>query len=78
VAVNLTKSNGSYNIESDNFESILFITNQIVDRLKDKYKDINYWINDKFKVKDYFFKVKEHYELIQRKKKLMENLEKYT
>ena len=78
VAVNLTKSNGSYNIESDNFESILFITNQIVNRLKDKYNDINYWINDKFKVKDYFFKVKEHYELIQRKKKLMENLEKYT
>ena len=78
VAVNLTKSNGSYNIESDNFESILFITNQIVNRLKDRYNDINYWINDKFKVKDYFFKVKEHYELIQRKKKLMENLEKYT
>ena len=78
VAVNLTKSNGAYNIESDNFESILFIANQIVNRLKDKYKDINYWINDKFKVKDYFFKVKEHYELIQRKKKLMENLEKYT
>ena len=78
VAVNLTKFNGVYNIESDNFECILFITNQIVCRLKDKYKDINYWINDKFKVKDYFFKVKEHYELIQRKKKLLENLEKYT
>ena len=78
VTVNLTKFNGVYNIESDNFECILFITNQIVCRLKDKYKDINYWINDKFKVKDYFFKVKEHYELIQRKKKLLENLEKYT
>ena len=78
VAVNLTKFNGVYNIESDNFECILFITNQIVCRLKDKYKDINYGINDKFKVKDYFFKVKEHYELIQRKKKLLENLEKYT
>ena len=78
VAVNLTKFNGVYNIESDNFECILFITNQIVCRLKDKYKDINYWINDKFKVKDYFFKVKEHYELIQKKKKLLENLEKYT
>ena len=49
-----------------------------MNRLKEKYKDINYWINDKFKVKDYFYKVKEHYELIQRKKKLMENLEKYT
>ena len=78
VSVNLTKTNGAYNIESDNFECILFITEQIVNRLKEKYKDINYWINDKFKVKDYFFKVKEHYELIQRKKKLMENLEKYT
>ena len=78
VAVNLTKFNGVYNIESDNFECILFITNQIVCRLKDKYKDINYGINDKFKVKDYFFKVKEHYELIQKKKKLLENLEKYT
>ena len=78
VSVNLTKTNGAYNIESDNFECILFITEQIVNRLKEKYKDINYWINDKFKVKDYFYKVKEHYELIQRKKKLMENLEKYT
>ena len=78
VSVNLTKTNGVYNIESDNFECILFITEQIVNRLKEKYKDINYWINDKFKVKDYFYKVKEHYELIQRKKKLMENLEKYT
>ena len=78
VLVNLTKTNGAYNIESDNFECILFITEQIVNRLKEKYKDINYWINDKFKVKDYFYKVKEHYELIQRKKKLMENLEKYT
>ena len=78
VSVNLTKTNGAYNIESDNFECILFITEQIVNRLKEKYKDINYWINDKYKVKDYFYKVKEHYELIQRKKKLMENLEKYT
>ena len=78
VSVNLTKTNGAYNIESDNFECLLFITNQIVNRLKEKYKDISYWINDKFKVKDYFYKVKEHYELIQRKKKLMENLEKYT
>ena len=78
VAVNLGKTNGTYNIESDNFESILFITNQIVIRLKEKYKDINYWINDKFKVKDYFFKVKDHFELIQRKKDLLQNLEKYT
>ena len=70
VSVNLTKTNGAYNIESDNFECILFITEQIVNRLKEKYKDINYWINDKFKVKDYFYKVKEHYELIQRKKKI--------
>ena len=78
VSISLTKTNGAYNIESDNFECILFITEQIVNRLKEKYKDINYWINDKFKVKDYFYKVKEHYELIQRKKKLMENIEKYT
>ena len=78
VAVNLGKAKGTYTIESDNFESILFILNQIVYRLKEKYKDINYWINDKFKVKDYFFRVKEHYELIQKKKDLLKNLEKYT
>lgn len=78
VAVNLGKAKGTYSIESDNFESILFILNQIVYRLKEKYKDINYWINDKFKVKDYFFRVKEHYELIQKKKDLLKNLEKYT
>ena len=78
AAVNLGKAKGTYSIESDNFESILFILNQIVYRLKEKYKDINYWINDKFKVKDYFFRVKEHYELIQKKKDLLKNLEKYT
>ena len=78
VAVNLGKANGAYNIESDNFESILFIANQIVNRLKEKYKDINCWINDKFKIKDYFMRVRDHYDIIQRKKGLLQNLEKYT
>ena len=78
VAVNLGKANGAYNIESDNFESILFIANQIVNRLKEKYKDINCWINDKFKIKDYFMRVRDHYDIIQRKKELLQNLEKYT
>ena len=78
VAINLGKANGSYNIESDNFESILFIANQIVNRLKEKYKDINCWINDKFKIKDYFMRVRDHYDIIQRKKELLQNLEKYT
>ena len=78
VAVNLDKNRGCYIIESDNFESILFITNQIVIRLKNKFKDINYWINDKFKVKEYFFRIREHYDLIQKKKNLLKNLEKYT
>ena len=78
VAVNLGKVNGAYNIESDNFESILFIANQIVNRLKEKYKDINCWINDKFKIKDYFMRVRDHYDIIQRKKELLQNLEKYT
>ena len=78
VVINLSKNKGSYNIESDNFESILFITNQLVNRLKEKYKDINYWINDKFKVKDYFLRVKDHYDIIQRKKYILQNLEKYT
>ena len=78
VAVNLGKANGAYNIESDNFESILFIANQIVNRLKEKYKDINCWINDKFKIKDYFMRVRDHYDIIQRKKELLQNLEKDT
>jgi hypothetical protein len=78
VVVNLSKTKGAYNIESDNFESILFIINQVVKRLKEKFKDINYWINDKFKVKDYFLRVKDHYDIIQRKKDLLQNLEKYT
>ena len=79
VAVNLDKTNGNYIIESDNFESILFIANQIVNRIKNKYNDnVECIINDKFKVKDYFFKVREHYELIRKKKDLVKNLEKYT
>ena len=78
VAVNLDKKKGNYVIESDNFESILFITNQIIIRLKNKFKDINYWINDKFKVKEYFFRIRDHYELIQKKKNYLKNLEKFT
>ena len=78
VAINTGKTKGAYKIESDNFESMLFITNQLVNRLKEKFKDINYWINDKFKVKDYFLRVKDHYDIIQRKKYLLKNLEKYT
>ena len=79
VAVNLDRSNGNYIIESDYFECIFFITNQIVGRIKEKYNnDIECFINDKFKVKDYFYKVQDHYELIYKKRDLLKNLEKYT
>ena len=79
VAVNLDKSNGNYIIEYDNFECILFMGNQIVNRIKAKYNNnVECFINDKFKVKDYFFKIREHYDLIQKKKDLSKNLEKYT
>ena len=37
VAINIDKTNGYYIIESDNYECILFITNQIVNRIKEKY-----------------------------------------
>ena len=79
VAINVDRSKGNYLIESDNFECILFITNQIVSRIKEKYKNnVDCFINDKFKVKDYFFRVRDHYDLIQKKKDLLKNLEKYT
>ena len=78
VAVNLDKS-GNYIIESDNFECILFIINQIVNRINDKFKNnVDCFINDKFKVKEFFFRVRDHYDLIQKKKDLLKNLEKYT
>ena len=77
VAINLDKSN--YIIESDYFECILFIINQIVNRIKDKFKNnVDCFINDKFKVKEFFFRVRDHYDLIQKKKDLLKNLEKYT
>ena len=78
VVVNVDKAKGNYLIESDNFESILFITDQIVTRLLKKDKGMDCFINDKFKVKEYFFKVHDHYDLIQKKKDLLKNLEKYT
>ena len=79
VAINIDRSKGNYIIESDNFECILFITNQIVSRIKEKYQNnVDCFINDKFKVKDYFFRVRDHYDLIQKKKELFKNLEKYT
>ena len=79
VVVNVDKSKGNYLIESDNLECILFITNQIVSRIKEKFNnEVQYCINDKFKVKEYFYKVQDHYELIQKKKDLLKNLEKYT
>ena len=79
VSINIDKSNGNYIIESDNYECILFIINQIVIRIKEKYNNnVDCFINDKFKVKDYFFKVNDHYNLIKKKKDLLKNLEKYT
>ncbi len=79
VVVNVDKSKGNYLIESDNLECILFITNQIVSRIKEKFNnEVQYCINDKFKVKEYFYKVQDHYDLIQKKKDLLKNLEKYT
>ena len=78
VVVNVDKAKGDYLIESDNFENILFITDQIVTRLLKKDKEMDCFINDKFKVKEYFFKVQDHYDLIQKKKDLLKNLEKYT
>ena len=78
VSISVDKSKGNYLIESDNFECILFIIHQMVVRIKQKFNDSNCFINDKFKVKDYFFKVHDHYDLIQKKKELYKNLEKYT
>ena len=79
VIVNLDKSKGNYIIESDNFECILFIINQLVTRIKEKYNnEVDCFINDKFKIKDYFFKVNDHYDLIKKKKDLLKSLEKYT
>jgi hypothetical protein len=79
VVVNVDKGKGNYMIESDNLECILFITNQIVSRIKEKFNnEVQYCINDKFKVKEYFYRVQDHYDLIQKKKDLLKNLEKYT
>ena len=79
VVLNLEKSKGNYIIESDNLECILFIANQVVTRIKEKFNnEVIYYINDKFKVKEYFFRVHDHYDLIQKKKELSKNLEKYT
>ena len=77
VSISVDKSKGNYLIESDNFECILFIIHQMVVRIKQKFNDSNCFINDKFKVKDYFFRVRDHYDLIQQKKGLLKNLEKY-
>ena len=79
VAVNIDRSNGNYIIESDYFECILFTAIQLVNRIKEKYdNNVDCFINDKFKVKEYFFRVQEHYELTRKKKDLIKDLEKYT
>ena len=67
VVLNLEKSKGNYIIESDNLECILFIANQVVTRIKEKFNnEVIYYINDKFKVKEYFSRVHDHYDLIQK------------
>lgn len=79
VTVLVSKQNGRYRIQSNNFQTLLFITHQMVLKLKEAYEDkIECYIDDPINFAKYMEAVIKHYELFIKKTKMSEELEKYT
>lgn len=75
----ISKSSGRYRIQSNYFEALLFITHQIIMRINEHYQyDVEFYIEDPINFQKYFGLVNTHYTLIENKKKLNQELEKYS
>lgn len=78
VTVIVSNSAGRYRIQSEKMEAILFITEQIIMRIKKKFDEVDYFIEDKINYQEYVGIIKKHFEFTENKKRLKDELEKYT
>ena len=79
VTVIVSKQNGRYRIQSPQMECILFITAQIVRRLNEHFNyQVECFIDDQINFGKYIDYIKTHFQLIQDKKEVHKELEKYS
>jgi Bardet-Biedl syndrome 9 protein len=79
VTVIVSKNAGRYRIQSSHYESLLFITHQIIQRLNEYFKyEISVYIEDDLYLDYYFPIIEAHFKLNSLKKTKNEELEKYT
>jgi Bardet-Biedl syndrome 9 protein len=79
VSIIISKNAGRYRIQSSNYESLIFISNQIIMRLNEFYKyEISIYIEDDLNLEGFFQIMENHFKLFLSKKNKNEELEKYT
>ncbi len=79
VTIIVSKNAGRYRIQSSHYESLLFITHQIIQRLNEYFKyEVSVYIEDDLYLDYYFPIVENHFRIISLKKVKNEELEKYT
>ena len=79
VTIIVSKQNGKYRIQSNQMESLLFITNQIVKRINEHFNyQVECFIDDQINFGKYIDYIKIHFQLIQDKKNKKLELEKYS
>lgn len=79
VTIIVSKNAGRYRIQSSHYESLLFITHQIIQRLNEYFKyDISVYIEDDLHLDYYFPIIETHFKLNFSKNNKNQELEKYT
>ena len=79
VTIIVSKQNGRYRIQSNYIESLLFITSQLVNKLNEYFEyKIDCYIEDPINFQKLVSIVTNHFELTKEKKKVSQELEKYT
>jgi hypothetical protein len=79
LSIIISKAGGRYRIQSSHYESLLFTTQVICNKLSEIYSyDIEIFIEDDISIKDFFTIVENHFILIEKRKGLNLELEKYT
>ena len=79
VTIIISKAGGRYRIQSSHYESLLFITQVIFNKLSEIYSyDIEIFIEDDMSIKDYFNIIETHFNLMEKRKNQNAELEKYS
>jgi len=79
VTVIVSKSGGRYRVQSNDFQAIMFISNTMINKLKEIYQyDIKVHIEDDLHLKEYLVIVENHFNAFVKKKNINLDIEKYT